>query len=270
VKRVALSLLMLAAVAVTVVAVEIPMRNGTVIQADGYTLTGSYIMLSLPNGQSMAYDVADVDVDALRAAEAAAEAAADAATAASETGPVTAELPGNRALVIPPEGEEAGGISITDQDVRRYRPEVYGDGDGAETGGEDGRTPSGPPPGYQEGGGVVLSNLRVTGLGEGRWLVEGDVINRSPSPVTNVRVQLQTIATGDRSPWSAEVPVTNTLAPDETGVFSREFSAAQPDGKTHPDIRAAVYWMGPAAESQQPPPGRRMPGPVGPVPTPRV
>ena len=117
---------------------------------------------------------------------------------------------------------------------------------------------------------MVLSNLRVTGLGEGRWLVEGDVINRSPNTVTNVRVQLQTIATGDRSPWSAEVPVTNTLAPDETGVFSREFSAAQPDGKTHPDIRAAVYWLGPAAESPQPPPGRRMPGPLGPVPTPRV
>ena len=117
---------------------------------------------------------------------------------------------------------------------------------------------------------MVLSNLRVTGLGEGRWLVEGDVINRSPNTVTNVRVQLQTIATGDRSPWSAEVPVTNTLARDETGVFSREFSAAQPDGKTHPDIRAAVYWLGPAAESPQPPPGRRMPGPLGPVPTPRV
>ena len=268
-KRVALSLLVLAAVAVTVAAVEIPMRNGTVIQADGYTLTGSYIMLSLPNGQKMAYDVADVDVDALRAAEALAEAATAAATA-PESGPVSPEIPGTRALVIPPEGGDSAGVSITDQDVRRYRPEAYGDGDEAEANGETRGAPSGPPPGYQEGGGVVLSNLRVTGLGEGRWLVEGDVINRSPNPVTNVRVQLQTIATGDRSPWSAEVPVTNSLAPDETGVFSREFSAAQPDGKTHPDIRAAVYWMGPAQGSPQPPPGRRMPGPVGPVPTPRV
>jgi len=269
VKRVALSLLVLAAVAFTVAAVEIPMRNGTVIQADGYTLTGSYIMLSLPNGQKMAYDVADVDVDALRAAEAAAE-AATAAAAPPDSGPVSPELPGSRVLVIPPEGEDSGGISITDQDVRRYRPDRDGDGEPDEDEGDGGGAPSGPPPGYQEGGGVVLSNLRVTGLGEGRWLVEGDVINRSPNPVTNVRVQLQTIATGDRSPWSAEVPVTNSLAPDETGVFSREFSAAQPDGKTHPDIRAAVYWMGPAQGSPQPPPGRRMPGPVGPVPTPRV
>ena len=265
-KRVALSLLVLAAVAITVTAVEIPMRNGTVIQADGYTLTGSYIMLSLPNGQKMAYDVADVDVDALRAAEAAAEAAM-APEVDPETESASPEIPGSRTLVMPPEGEESGGISITDEDVRRYRPEAYADDDAA---GEGGGAPSGPPPGYQEGGGVVLSNLRVTGLGEGRWLVEGDVINRSPNTVTNVRVQLQTIATGDRSPWSAEVPVTNTLAPDETGVFSREFSAAQPDGKTHPDIRAAVYWLGPAAESPQPPPGRRMPGPLGPVPTPRV
>ena len=113
-------------------------------------------------------------------------------------------------------------------------------------------------------------NLRVTGVGEGRWLVEGDVINRSPGPVSNVRVQLQTIAGSDGRPWSTEVAVTNTLPPDETAVFSREFSAAQPEGKTHPDIRAAVYWMGPPSGQAPQSPAGVAPRRPGPVPTPRV
>ena len=268
-KKISSTLVVLALLAAPAAAVEIPMRNGTVIQAEGYSLTGSYIMIELANGQRMAYDVADVDVEALRAAEAA---AATTSSTAAEAEPRTTELPGNRSLVIPPEDEQTGGVTITDQDVRRYRPDPSIDGgDDVESDAEGGGAPSGPPPGYQEGGGVVLSNLRVTGVGDGRWLVEGDVINRSPNPVTNVRVQLQTIAVGDTRPWSTEVAVTNTLPPDETAVFSREFSAAQPEGKTHPDIRAAVYWMGaPTGAPTQQPPGRRMPGPPGPVPTPRV
>ena len=48
------------------------MRDGTVITAESYRLTGSYIMLKLGDGRQVAYDVADVDLDALRAAEAAA------------------------------------------------------------------------------------------------------------------------------------------------------------------------------------------------------
>ena len=267
-KRSLVSLLVLVLVAFSAAAVEIPLRNGTIIQAEGYTVTGSYIMIEMANGQKVAYDVADVDLEALRAAEAAAAAAAGSATPETQT--QAPEIPGNRSLVIPEEGAQTGGVSITDQDVRRYKAESSGADAEAGEGSAASGGPSGPPPGYQEGGGVVLSNLRVTGLGEGRWLVEGDVINRSPNQVTNVRVQLQTIAGVDGRPWSTEVAVTNMLPPDQTAVFSREFSAAQPEGKTHPDIRAAVYWMGAPAGAPAAPPGRRMPGPPGPVPTPRV
>ena len=240
-------------------AVEVRLRSGTVIDAESYTLTGSYMMINLTNGARVAYDVADVDLEALAVAEAAAVAEEEAAEEA-----VHPDLVGNRSLALPPEQGESSGITITDQDVRRFRPQ-------GEEGEEDGGSaPAGPPEGYEEGGAVVLSNLRVSGLGEGRWLVEGDVVNRSPKTVTNVRVQLQTVATGGASPWNAELSVTNNLPPDEVAVFSREFQAAQPEGKAHPDIKASVYWMAPGAATPPQAPAGRMPGPLGPVPTPEL
>jgi hypothetical protein len=262
-----LSLLVIALLTASASAIEIRLRDGTVLDAESYTVTGSYMMVLLANGQRLAYDVADVDLEALEAAEAAAagEVADEAPPAGGRT---QSDLPGDRTLSLPPEqGAETGGITITDQDVKRFKPEgeEAGDGDGA--GAEQ---PTGPPPGYQEGGGVVLSNLRVTDLGQGRWLVEGDVINRSPNTVSNVRVQLQTVPDAGASPWASEVSVTNSLTPDGVAVFSREFSAAQPEGKTHPDIRAAVYWMGPPSGQAPQAPAGVAPRRPGPVPTPRV
>jgi len=243
-------------------AVEVRLRSGQVLDAESYTVTGSYMMINLANGQRIAYDVADVDLEALHAAEAAAAAAEEAAVA-EESDPT--DLVGNRSLALPSEESESSGIKITDEDVRRFRPEAE-DGEG----GGDGSAPEGPPEGYEEGGGVVLSNLRVSSLGEGRWLVEGDVVNRSPKMVSNVRVQLQTVAAAGSNPWSAEMSVTNNLPPDDVAVFSREFQAVPPEGKAHPDIKASVYWMGEGTAKPVLPPSGRMPGPLGPVPTPEL
>lgn len=259
-KRVLMSLMVIALLAATASAVEVRLRDGKVIEAESYTLTGSYLMINMANGARVAYDVADVDLEALRAVE-----AAEAVEEAAAEERVSPDLVGNRSLALPQEGTEPSGISITDQDVRRFRPEGEDeDGEG------DDETPPGPPEGYQEGGGVVLSNLRVSSLGEGRWLVEGDVVNRSPKLVTNVRVQLQTVATGGTSPWNAEMTVTNNLPPDEVAVFSREFQAAAPEGKAHPDIKASVYWMASGAVKPAEVPAGRVPGPLGPVPTPEL
>ena len=259
-KRALLSLVVIALVSVPASAVEVRLKNGTVIEAESYTLTGSYMMLTMPNGARVAYDVADVDLEALSAAE-----AAEAAAEAAAEGEVKPDLVGNRTLALPPEEAPSSGITITDQDVRRFKPE-----DEEGEGGEGAEVREGPPEGYQEGGGVVLSNLRVSSLGEGRWLVEGDVVNRSPKPVGNVRVQLQTVATGGGSPWNAEMSVTNNLPPDEVAVFSREFQAAAPEGKAHPDIKASVYWMSSGPVNPVQPPAGRVPGPLGPVPTPEL
>ena len=111
----------------------------------------------------------------------------------------------------------------------------------------------------------------MTPQGENRWVVEGDVVNRTALPVSSVRVQLQTIAAAGEAPWSAEVAVTNLLPPDETAVFSHSFSAPKPEGAAHPDLRATVLWMQVQPPNlPQGPPASRMPGPLGPVPTPEV
>lgn len=260
------ALVLLAAVALTchvASAIEVRLRDGTVLEAADYTLTGSYLMVTLPGGGQVAYDVRDVDLEALHAAEAAA------AQPQEPPPPVEPDTPGSRGLTMPPANAEASGVAITDHDVRH----TWSDrGEGGE-GGEEAPAgaAAGPPPGFEQGGGVVLSNLRVTGQGENRWVVEGDVVNRTASPVVNVRVQLQAMPAAGETPWSAEVAVTNSLPPDEAAVFSHSFSAPVPEGRAHPDVRASVLWMQDEGPRQpQRPPASRVPGPVGPVPTPRV
>ena len=253
-------------VGLSAAALEIRLCDGTVFEAVSYTVTGSYLMVTLPNGQQVAYDVADVDLEALRAAERQAGETAAAAAAVPD-------LAGSRGLTMPPADAQTQGIAITDQDVTHtWQQRGEGDEEVEEGSAEEGTgAPPGPPPGFQQGGGVVINNLRVTPQGENRWVVEGDVVNRTPLPVSSVRVQLQTIAAAGEAPWSAEVAVTNLLPPDETAVFSHSFSAPKPENSAHPDMRATVLWiqMQPPSQPAQPP-GSRMPGPVGPVPTPEV
>jgi hypothetical protein len=259
VKRLLFSLALISLIITPADAIEVRLRDGTVVDAASYRLTGSYLMLTLAGGQQVAYDVADVDVEALKAAEQAAKVP----EAAPEEARDSSKMP--RSLKFPDEDRSRTGITITDEDVAHVRRD---DGDEGELGDED---QEGPPPGFEEGGGVVLGNLRVTGQGEDRWLVEGEVINRSPRPVINVRVQLQTIAGAGETPWSGEVPVTSSLPPDEAAVFSHAFSAAKPADKLQPDVRASVIWMQAEPSGVQAPPASRAgPRAPGPVPTPEV
>lgn len=264
-KRAVVLMVAIVLVGLSAAALELRLRDGTVLEAVSYTVTGSYLMVALPGGQLVAYDVADVDLEALRAAEAL-------AAAPAEPVAVAPEVPGSRGLAMPPAEAKAGGIAITDQDVTHTWQQRGEAGEEAEEGGveETGAAP-GPPPGFEQGGGVVINNLRVTPQGENRWVVEGDVVNRTALPVSSVRVQLQTIAAAGEPPWSAEVAVTNLLPPDETAVFSHSFSAPKPEGAAHPDMRATVLWMQVQPPSQpKGAPASRMPGPLGPVPTPEV
>ncbi len=238
--RVVQSLALVLLIAGTAAAVDVTMRDGTVITAESYRLTGSYIMLKLGDGRQVAYDVADVDLDVLRAAEAAA-AGPQEESADADQGAGT--LSGGRtlkdaALV----GEDEGsGPKITDRDVKHVRGSgVRGDGEESESAES---SEGGVPEGFQQGGGVVLNSIRVNPAGEGQWTIEGEVINRTPTAVNNVRVQLEAAAVGGGEPWRGEVAVTNTLGPDETGVFSHSFASEAPAGRAHPDVRASVIWM---------------------------
>jgi len=234
------SLALVLLIAGTAAAVDVTMRDGTVITAESYRLTGSYIMLKLGDGRQVAYDVADVDLDVLRAAEAAA-AGPQEESAEADQGAGT--LSGGRALKDAAlVGEDEGsGPKITDRDVKHVRGSgVRGEGEETESAES---SEGGVPEGFQQGGGVVLNSIRVNPAGEGRWTIEGEVINRTPTAVNNVRVQLEAAAVGGGEPWRGEVAVTNTLGPDETGVFSHSFASEAPAGRAHPDVRASVIWM---------------------------
>ena len=233
------SLLLVLLVAGTAAAVDVTMRDGTVITAESYRLTGSYIMFKLENGSQVAYDVADVDLDALYAAEAAAAGATDDAAGAESTG----SLSGGRTLKdAATVGEDDGSsLKITDRDVRHIRGSGV-QGEGEDEGGTT-NPDGGVPEGFQQGGGVVLNSIRVNPAGEGQWSIEGEVINRTPNPVQNVRVQLEAATPGGGEPWRGEVAVTNMLGPDETGVFTHSFAGEKPADRAHPDVRASVIWM---------------------------
>ena len=263
-KRVHLALLVVGLLAAPAAAIEVRLHDGTVIEAAGYTLTGSYLMLELPDGARVAYDIADVDLDALHQQQA--------STPEQPSQEEAVSLSQGRRLAAPPaNAAAAGGLAITDQDVKHVRGSAAAAAE--EGGGAEEESPAGgPPEGYQQGGSVVINNLQVTAQGEDRWLVEGEVINRFPDPVTNVRVQLQTIAGEGETPWRGQTDVASMLPPNGRGVFSQGFQAAVPEGKAHPDVRASVIWMqqerrsGPA----RPAAAQSVPRPPGPIPTPEL
>jgi hypothetical protein len=239
-RRVLQNLALVLLIAGAAAAVDITLRDGTVITVESYRLTGSYIMLKLVDGGQVAYDVADVDVELLRAAEAEAKAAENETVAEEDAGTISAGRSLKHASAV---GEDEGaGLKISDRDVKHIRGSgVLGDDEEAEDSGA--ASSGGVPEGFQQGGGVVLNSLRVTPAGEGRWTVEGEIINRTPNPVINVRVQLETAAAAGGEPWRGEVAVTSFLGPEEKGVFNHGFAAEAPPGRAHPDVRASVIWM---------------------------
>jgi hypothetical protein len=220
-------------------AVEIRLKDGTVISADSYKLTGSYLMLQMPDGRHVAYDVGDVDLDALRASETAS------ASAETESKPPAETLSGGRSLKHPSELDSAGSgsLRISDRDVKHVRGSGVRGEDEEMAGEEPAAGADGVPEGFQQGGGVVLNGLRVTPMGEGQWQVDGEIVNRSASPVENVRVQLETVPSGGAEPWRGEVAVSGFLGPNEKGTFSHGFTAEAGSGVGPPSIRASVIWM---------------------------
>jgi hypothetical protein len=221
------------------IAMEIPFRDGSVVEAIDYTVTGSYVMIEMPGGGKVAYDVADIDLDALREAEAAAAAAVPAPE--PEEQPMT--LGGNRSLTVPDAAPdtESEGISITDQHVKHVKGSgIAGPEDETEeSAAEEGAVPEG----FEEGGGVLLNNVSVSPLEGGEWQLQGEVVNRTSEPVLDVRANLQA-AVPDGDPWTASVPVTGILGPDEKAQFTHIFSTPQGAAEDwSPQVQVSVVWM---------------------------
>ena len=235
--------LVLVAVAGVAIAVDVPLKDGTVIAADSYTINGSYVMLKLPNGSQVAYDVGDVDLPALRAAESAAAAAAGEAPADAVRQPADTISGGRPLKSVAAAGEDRGSaLAITDRDVQH----VHGSGvkgEEEQTAADTAAAAGGPPEGYREGSGVVIDSIRVEPAGEGLWQVRGEVVNRNAFPALNVVVKLETAAAPGGEPWKGELQVAAALGPDEKAAFEHSFAAEVPEGRPQPTVRASVIWM---------------------------
>jgi len=229
-RRTLLCVLLVLGVAVAAAAVDITLNDGTVIPAKSYTITGSYVMVVLPNGSKVAYDVADVDVEALRRAEEATRAASAEGEGDEAAGPQGTDSAFAGATA---KSTGASTMAITDKDVEHIKsPE-----------GAAGREKkkAGPPPGHQTGGQVLVQNLKYTNPEEGVWRVNGEVINRLTAPVTDVRVRLE--ATTKQQQLTSVEKVIGSLDPGRKGVFEQEFKV-----QARPQLRIQVYWMQSAAE----------------------
>jgi len=219
-------------------AVEVPFLDGSVIEAVSYTVNGSYLMLETENGTRVAYDVADIDLDALRRAE-----AAVAAEQPVESAPEQATLGVTGPLRVPevtPDAQAAG-LTITDQHVKHVRGSgIAGPEDEVE---EAPAGDEGVPEGFEEGGNVVLNKVSVSPLDGGEWQVTGEVVNRTTGPVLDIRANLQA-AVPEGEPWTASVGVSGILGPDEKASFTHTFATPESAGEGWtPSLQVSVVWM---------------------------
>ena len=236
-KKFAIAVILIMVVA-PATAMEVPFRDGSVVDAVSYSVTGSYVMLEMENGGKVAYDVADIDLDALRQAEAAA-----AGPQAEEPAAAAATLGNSGSLRVPEEAAvtPAGGLTITDQHVKHVRGSgIAGPEDETE---KEPADDGGVPEGYEQGGGVLLNNVSVTPTEGGEWQVTAEVVNRTADTVLDVQAKLEA-AVPEGDPWTASVGVSGALGPDEKASFTHTFAAPASAGEGWaPQVQINVVWM---------------------------
>ncbi len=221
-------------------AVDIPLRNGKVIEVESYRLTGSYLMVKLSDGRQVGYDVADIDVEALLAAE----------KEASTEAPV--EQVRLRPSIMDATVEEGSepGATISDEDVEHVTlTDDTEDEDEA-----DEENAEGPPPGFSEGQRVVQENVAIEEARPGVWQISGKVTNRSPVVVSDVRIQIEATPPGGQALPNVNARLADTLAPGQAVRFAETI-----DCPKRPLIGTRVFYMSPQTPGPAPPaaPGAR-------------
>ncbi len=131
-------------------------------------------------------------------------------------------------------------MTISDGDVQHVAP--------AEEGGSN-ATAAGPPPGYREGGQVVLQGTQLSQVEPGVWEVTGEVVNRTDRPVGDVRVGLELYTPVEGILAKADVPVATTLEATAKAGFSHRFTVAT---AKPPNLRGRVFWMQEESANQAP------------------
>lgn len=228
--RIVVGTLVVAMMAVTMAfAVNVVLKDGTVIKAKSYTVNGSYVMIDLPTGAKVAYAVTDVDLAAMRRAEKKGE-----ATKAPQP---ASTLPAHSMLLARAKSGVKAAHTITDQDVTHVET-------GAPSGGEQGKK------GQENGGGtVVVQNVRVeAGAAKGAWVVRGEVVNQMKKmTVSDVRVDLMATVPGAAPLPKVQKQVAGSLGPGAKVPFSYTFTSPQ-----RPQVSVRLHWLQPQAPAPAP------------------
>ena len=207
-------------------AVEVPLRDGSVIQASAYRVNGSYVVVTMPGGRQVAYDVGDVDLAKLRADE-----AARAPEAVAEPSP--APVVGLARAKAKSSGTSK--LKIMDRDVEHVTSQVS-----AATG-EKQKAESG----QKIGGAVAIQGMRIVAAGPSLWQVRGQVVNGGKTAALSVRVELQAFSASREKLGAATLSVSGSLAPGRSAPFAQSFAAP-----SKPVVRARVLWTQPAAPAK--------------------
>ncbi len=217
-----------ALVAATSSAIEVKLTDGTVLQAESYQVTGSFVMLTLATGQRMAYAVEDVDIEWLKAQETPGE-----ETPAEEPSTEKKGLGTAFGGAVSTVQEGASTFTLTDHDVGHLRP------DEAEDSGEEESEEE-----AAGGGSVALSKLKITQVegAPGTYEVLGTITNGSSVTVSDVRVTLRV------EDWEQELSVVASLASGKEASFSYRF----PSSSVSPQVAAKVLFHEPKPSASPP------------------
>jgi hypothetical protein len=217
-------------------AVDIPFRDGSVIQAESYRLTGSYILVTRADGRQVAYNAADVDLEALKAAEA--EAAS--VQAIPEDGAESKDGLGRRgkfAGAVAAEDRERAEVSITDADVEHV-------GQTAAAIEERAAEPDTMPNDFTPGGTmIVVQNFKIEPLDAelGRYRLSGEVVHRGDNRALNVGALFESNSGVKR--WAKRLKIADYVDAGETVAFTHDFEMELREGEEIPRVKAQTYFQ---------------------------
>jgi len=210
-------------------AVEIHLRDGSVVEAVEYTLTGSYLLLETADGRHVAYDIADVDLESLPPADGAEK---------TQDVPETdrGKLGVSAALILPEDEQVPEGLTITDRDVGHALPA------GAEEA-ETGKARDDAAGDSRVGGGVEISRLLTVPLDAGRYRITVEVVNRTQETVQAVRATVS-VSYPDRHPWTDQLSIAAVLAAGDTAELTSVVSLPPgPDEGWQPRFQVLPQWI---------------------------
>lgn len=227
-------MVVVALAATLAMAVDVRLKDGTVISAEKVNVTGSYVMLTLADGRQVAYDVQDVDASSLDTQGSVAPAA--------EPTPPPASLSHGRNLSLERQQNPDDGLAITDKDVAHTRRGAQTSPQGADDAGTAADAAEGE-------GSVQLKSISARQTDDGGWVAEGEIENTFDQPVQAVQVRLTVLGTETQ----VTKLVAQTMGARQTATFSVEISV--PEGELAPRLKTVIDYI-----KREVPTVRRRPG----------